>query len=542
MLFCGAYSNGMRKFILSVLIVGLILLVSCAKRGNITGGLKDTLAPVLKSSTPKNGATQFNGKEIKLYFDEYVKLKNVSKQLIVSPPMKNKPEVLPYSASKYITIKLKDTLQPNTTYSFNFGQSIEDNNESNILNQFKYVFSTGDYIDSLTLGVKIKDALELKSPTFVSVMLYEINEKYNDSTIYKDLPRYITNSLDGLSAAKLENLKPGQYRLIALKDNGNNKFDPKSDKIGYINDFVTVPNDTLFELELFQEIPAFKTFKPSQVSGNRLIVGYEGNAKDAEIDVKKNGGFVPFTVTKFPKKDSLQIWLPPMKNDSLKISITNKKYNQEYTVKIKDQKRDTLAFSNASGSDLAFRKKFTIHADLPIVSIDRSKIRLINKDSLPLPFQCNYDEINQDLVFDFEKQPQEKYKITALPGAFTDFYEKKNDTLQFTFSTRNTSDYGNLRVPLERIARYPIIVQITDDKGVVIESEYLNSGNRVNFDLIEPKKYTLRVVYDDNKNGVWDPGNYMEKRQSEQVIYFPKELDVRANWDVEQPFDLGSTK
>jgi hypothetical protein len=121
----------------------VVILSSCAKRGNITGGLKDTIAPVLKSSFPKNGSVNFNGKEIKLVFDEYVKLKNINKQLIISPPMKNQPEILPYNASKVITIKLKDTLQPNTTYSFNFGQSIEDNNEANPYPQFKYIFSTG---------------------------------------------------------------------------------------------------------------------------------------------------------------------------------------------------------------------------------------------------------------------------------------------------------------------------------------------------------------------------------------------------------------
>jgi hypothetical protein len=530
----------MRKSLFSVLIVLAIAVVSCAKRGSITGGFKDTLAPVMKSSLPKNGATNFNGKEIKLYFNEYVKLKNVGKNLIVSPPMKNKPEVLPYNSSKFITIKLKDTLQPNTTYSFNFGQSIEDNNEGNVLNQFKYVFSTGSYIDSLTIGAKLKDALDLKAPTFVSVMLYEVNEKYNDSTIYKEAPRYITNSLEGLSAAKLENIKQGKYRLIALKDNNNNnKFDPKSDKIGFIKDFVSIPNDTLFELELFKEEAAFKALKPSQVSGNRMVVGYEGNAKDVVVDVKKNGEFVPFTVTKFQKKDSLQIWFPPMKNDSLQVSITKKNYKKEFVVKIKDQKKDTVSFSSSTNGDLAFRKKFSIHCDIPIATIDKTKIRLLDKDSVGVKFSTRYDEYNQDLIFDFEKLPLEKYKVTVFPGALTDFYERKNDTLSYNFSTRNTSDFGNLRVPLEKIQRYPLIVEITDDKGVVLESEYLEKGNQVFFDLIEPKKYTLRVIYDDNKNGVWDAGNYLEKRQSEEVIYFPKELDVRANWDVEQAFDVG---
>lgn len=121
-------------------------MVSCAKRGSITGGLKDTLAPVLTMSFPKNYSTDFKAKEIKLTFDEYIKLKNTNKQLIISPPMKYEPLIYPTNVSKYINIKIQDTLLPNTTYSFNFGQSITDNNEGNPLNQFKYVFSTGSIV------------------------------------------------------------------------------------------------------------------------------------------------------------------------------------------------------------------------------------------------------------------------------------------------------------------------------------------------------------------------------------------------------------
>lgn len=529
----------MRKSIFTVFIILTIVMVSCAKKGTITGGLKDTLAPVLRASSPENGATNFNGKEIKLYFDEYVKLKEVNKQLIVSPPMNRKPEVLPYNASKVITIKIKDTLQPNTTYSFNFGQSIQDNNENNPLNQFKYVFSTGSYIDSLTLGAKIKDAIDLKPAKNISVMLYEVDEKYTDSVIYKQVPRYISNTLEGISASKLENIKEGKYRLIAIKDeNNNNKFDPKSEKIAFMKDFVTIPNDTIFELELFKEEPKFKTLKPSQVSGNRMVIGYEGNPKDVTIDLTRNGAFVPSAVTKLAKKDSLQIWFPPIKNDSLNVAVSKNNYKSNYVVKLKDQKKDTLSFTSPTVGDLGFRQKFKIQAGIPIVSIDNSKITLFDKDSVKVKFTTKYDEFNQELLFDFEKQPLQKYKVVALPGAMKDFYENKNDTLTYNFSTRNTSEYGNLRIPLENVARYPLIVELTDDKGTVIENAYVESGNQIFFDLIEPKKYTLRVIYDDNKNKVWDAGNYLEKRQSEEVIYFPKEIDVRANWDVEQPFDL----
>ena len=226
------------KFLKFTFILGLIILGSCAKRGSIDGGLKDTLAPVLKMSFPKNQSVNFTGKEIKLVFDEFVKLKGIEKQLIISPPMNQIPDISPTTASKFITIKIKDTLKPNTTYSLNFGQSIEDNNEANAYKQFKYVFSTGNYIDSLAVGGSIKDAYSKKTDNFVSVMLYEVNDKYKDSIIYKQNPRYITNTLDSLKSFRIENIKAGKYQLIAIKDkNGNNKFDPREEKIGFQKQF-----------------------------------------------------------------------------------------------------------------------------------------------------------------------------------------------------------------------------------------------------------------------------------------------------------------
>jgi hypothetical protein len=207
----------LKKGILIVAIIGLISAVSCAKRGSITGGSKDTLAPVLAASFPKNFSVNTKTNEIKLVFDEYVKLKNVNKQLIISPPMKKAPTILPYSASKTITIKLYDTLLDNTTYSFNFGNSIEDNNEGNQYEQFKYVFSTGTFIDSLALNAKVKDAYSNKVDSYVSIMLYEKDAKYSDSIVYKEVPRYLTSTLDSLKVVRLENIKQGTYQLIALK-------------------------------------------------------------------------------------------------------------------------------------------------------------------------------------------------------------------------------------------------------------------------------------------------------------------------------------
>jgi hypothetical protein len=524
-------------------LIPLFFLVACAKRGTIYGGHKDTIPPVMKLSEPKNFSTQFKGNTIKLTFDEYVILKDINKQLIVSPPMENTPEITPSNASKVITIKFKDTLLPNTTYSLNFGQSIKDHNEGNPYNQFTYTFSTGNYIDSLQLKGTIKDALEKKADNFVSIMLYEMNEKFNDSIIYNEKPRYVTNTLDSATSFTLENLKAGKYLLVALKDNNNNlKYDPKQEKIGFYNQAITLPDDAYYEIELFKEEIPFKANKPNQASGNRITMGYEGNPKDLTVILKNGSDILKSQVTRLPNKDSVQIWFPKIKTDSLALTAINGKYQKNFSVKIKDQKVDTLSISPTNSGNLHFRKDFSIKTSTPIASIDETKITFTNKDSINVAYTLKRNDFNQEIIFDFKKEPLEKYKITLLPDAITDIFGQKNDTLNFKFTTKNTTEYGNLIVKLENVKSFPIIVELTDDKGKVLASEYSQGESTINFFLLEPYLYSLRLIYDENKNKVWDSGNYLEKRQTEEVIYFPKVIDVRSNWDVEQPFTLPNPK
>ena len=522
----------------------VLLMISCAKRGSITGGLKDTLAPVLTSSSPKNFNTNFKGDQIVLNFDEYVKLKNLNKQLVISPPMKREPIITPTNVSKVLTIKIKDTLEPNTTYSFNFGQSITDNNEGNAMNQFKYIFSTGPYIDSLSIGGVVKDAYEKNVDNFVSVMLYEANEKYKDSVVYKDFPRYITNTLDSLRTFKLENLKAGKYLLVAMKDKGsNNKYNPKDDKIGFIKHFITVPNDTLFEIDLFKETLPLKTVKPIQVSGNRLLLPYEGKQdfklSKPTIVLKNNNEIVETIVTQFPKKDSLQVWYKPLKADSLSLEVTKENYNKKFTFRVKDQKKDTLNITAAQNGVINFRDRFTLESSTPLVKFDKSKMKLINKDSLAVDFTTEYNELEQKLYLDFKREPLEKYNFTFLPGALTDFFDKANDTLSYKLTTREYEDYGNLVLNLVNVKRFPIIVELTNKKGdKILASDYSEGNTKLEFNHIEPDSFTIRVIYDDNKNKVYDAGNYLEKQYAEEVNYLQEGFDVRANWDWQQTFDL----
>ena len=521
----------------------LLITIGCAKRGSITGGLKDTIAPVLKASYPQNFSKNFKDNEIKLVFDENIKLKNLNKQLIISPPMKYEPLILPTTPSKTITIKIKDTLQPNTTYSFNFGQSIADNNEGNPFNQFKYVFSTGNYIDSLSLSGRVKSAYDKEVEPFVSVLLYEVNDTFTDSVVYNQTPKYVTNTLDSLKTFRLENLKAGKYLLVALKDyNSNNKYNPKTDKIGFIKELITIPNDTVYELKLFKEKLPFKTFKPTQASGNRLLMGFEGklnNGKDRPKTILKNGNDdLTHVVTKFPKKDSLQIWFKPIKTDSLRLAVAKEKYEANFTFKIKDQKKDTLTLVASQSIDLKFRERFNLESSTPLLTIENSKISVLNKTKTAVPFTTEYDDFNQKLYFDFKKEPSENYTIRILPKALTDFFEKSNDTLNFKLNTKPVEDYGNLTVVLANAKQFPIIIELTNEKGDVLASEFTEEKTTINFNLIDPALYSLRAIYDTNKNKEWDSGNYLEKLQAEEVIYFSKEIEVRANWDVNQIFDL----
>ena len=529
------------RFILFLL---LFVCIGCAKKGSITGGLKDTIAPTLKISFPENFSTNFKGNQIKLTFDEYIKLKGLEKQLIVSPPMKNEPLIIPSSVTKYLTIQIKDTLQPNTTYSFNFGQSITDNNEGNPLNQFKYVFSTGPYIDSLALGGRVKDALDREVESFVSVMLYEVNEKFKDSVVYTSPPRYITNTLDSLKTFRLENLKAGKYLLVAMKDrNNNNKFNPKTEKIGFHKQFITIPNDTVYEIELFKEELPFKAYKPSQVSGNRIAIGYDGKQDFSKfkpkIILKNNNQILESIVTQFPKKDSLQVWYKPIKADSLLLNIKKESYVNDFSVKIKNQKKDTLSINAVQTGILNMRDEFTLESTTPLVKIDKSKIFINSSKTKITEFTPNYDDFNQKLVLNFPKNTSEKYQIQLLPGALTDFFEKSNDTLTYKLETRSESDYGNLIVDLQNVKRFPIIIELTNEKGEILAYDYSEKNTKVEFNFLEPKDYILRVIYDDNKNKKWDSGNYLEKRQAEEVIYYSKVIkDVRANWNDNETFDL----
>ena len=227
----------MKKIWLHVIVVlaSLVFFSQCAKKGNPSGGPKDSIPPIIVKSNPENYSSNFTGDEIRIYFDEFIKLKDLQQNLVVSPPLKYQPVITPITSAKVLKIKILDTLRDNTTYVFNFGKSIVDNNEENEFDYFKYVFSTGDYIDSLKVEGKVSDALKPQLEGKATVMLYEASEEFNDSIVFQEKPYYITTTKDNDPSFELTNLKEGNYVMIALQEESNNYiFEPKKDKIGFI--------------------------------------------------------------------------------------------------------------------------------------------------------------------------------------------------------------------------------------------------------------------------------------------------------------------
>ncbi len=455
--------------------------------------------------------------------------------------MDPEPQITPLgSASKKINVRIFDTLRPNTTYAINFGQSIVDNNEENPFSFFKYVFSTGSFIDSLTLAGNISDAFDRTTENFVSVMLYEIDSSYTDSAVYKRKPDYITNTLDSAATFNFENLKPGKYKLIALKDeNSNFTFEQASDKIGFIDDFIEIPTDKVLDVQLFKEELDFKVFRPRLAGNQKISFGYSGDPQLMKIRLLSE---VPSEyrsrITKAGKADTLQYWFKPgLEMDSLLFEISGPVEIDTFSVRLREQVKDSLVISPVREGPETFGDPFQFEANLPIDIIESSRIKLIDKDSAAIDFSTRLDSMKNLLKLEFEKTQSNIYRLKLLPGAIQDFFGNTNDTLNFSMRTKALNEYGNLRLIL-RNGKYPLIVQLINQSENIVAERYVTTSDPIDFTNLNPANYYVRVIFDENGNGKYDPGNFLLKRQSERVSYFPEVIELRASWNFIEEFIL----
>jgi len=528
-----------------MVFVALLLFSNCAKKGAPSGGPKDSIPPMIIKSNPENYTIHFSGDEIRIYFDEYIKLKDLQQNLIISPPLEYQPIITPLSTSKVLKIKILDTLKENTTYSFNFGKSIVDNNEENEFEYYKYIFSTGDYIDSLTVKGVISDAVLAQPDKATTVLLYEMTEGFTDSIIYSEKPTYIAVTKDSTQTFELTHLKEGSYLLIALQEEVNNYiFDPKKDKIGFVKEIVTTPNDSSYKISLFKEVLDYKIARPSHLSKNKIVFGYEGNADAltvSPISLLPEG----FTSKVYwdSKTDSLNYYFKPAidieQTDTLLFLAKNKTHLDTLIVKMRDLFADSLQVTRLGSINTIPRDTLKLTANNPLQSINAEKIKVIDKDSIEVPVTTFIDQKYNTASLLFDKTDEQQYTVQILPEAITDFFENTNiDTLTYGVRTLEISDYGELGMTLVNVKQFPIIVELVNSKYKVVASQYLTENTPIYFNYIKPDQYYFRIVFDTNKNAIWDTGSFLKKRQPEKVIYFPKQIEIRPNHHIIERFIL----
>ena len=267
-------------FIIVLAHIYMLFTGGCAQIGAPTGGPKDTLVPVLVKASPENKTIQFKGNKVVLSFDEYIDLQDLQSNLLISPVQKYSP-VISYNL-KTITIKFKDTLAPNTTYSLNFGNAIKDINEGNVLKNFNYVFSTGDYIDSFELKGKVLMAETGKVDSTILVLLYRNS---SDTAVQHRKADY-TARLKGDGSFQFNYLPADQFSIYALKDgDGNKYYNAKSEIFGFSNDVVNInsnnPSITLY---------TYVEKKEPAKTGQGLVGDKKGGDKNLRFQNNINAG------------------------------------------------------------------------------------------------------------------------------------------------------------------------------------------------------------------------------------------------------------
>ena len=529
-------------FLISILIIN-----GCAKRGSPTGGPKDSIPPILVNANPKLNSTNFNEEEIRLTFDEWIKLDKVQDQLIISPPIDNSSyEIKPLSGvTKKVFIRFIDSLNSETTYTINFGNSIKDNNENNTLTFFNYTFSTGETLDSLYVKGLISDAFDREPSNYVSLQLYRIDSILEDSIVFKNKPTYISNTLDSASY-KFQNVKEGKYLIIALKDlNNNYLFDPFFEKIGFIDSLITLPKDSIIDFKLFKEETELVWDRPHFINSEKIGFGYYGKLDIDKIELNsKIPDSVSYTFLKEKDTDTLNLWLSRNSFDSLNFNLIEKDTIKLTTVKF-DRKRDTLIdslrISSKTSNILHLKESFKLSYNIPIYKIVDSLINIRNIDSLLISFKTRINKDEEELDIIFEASPSDEYNINLYPNAIVDIRGNVNDTLNYKVITQTLEDYGNIYLDVVRNNDSKFILHLIDNNGDIIR-EYINisQNSTYSFDLIRPGKYSFRLIEDLNENSKWDTGDYLKKIQPEPVYYYKDEIEVRANWDLNETFNLNS--
>ena len=519
--------------------VGILCLSSCAQIVAPTGGPKEMIPPKVEKEYPASKTISFSESKITIRFDEYVQLKDPDAQIVVSPPLTVKP-IFTVSA-KSITIQLLDKLKPNTTYTINFGNSIADNHESTVLNNYSYVFSTGPTIDTLSIKGALKQAFDLKTEKGLSVCLYPV-DSFTDSTIFNQKPYYFTKT-DETGFFTLSNLPKSDYKLVAFKDeNKNLKYD-KTELIAFYGANVSTLDTT--------GLKRFYYFKPESYSINRLLDTFSKEPgkftfvvyKPTNLSIKPT---IPVSYQTWYKKgkdhiDTLTLFYEGWKTDSVIFAFHTPIYDSIIT--IKPRKNNKLGkFDISLKKDMELNDTFAILLNHPfeILNTDTSKLKL-KEDSIWVKPTVIYASTKQSIQLYYPLKEKVKYSLTLNDSAVKDIYGLYSKADKLSFTAKSLKDYSTLALSvIHPKDGYQYILQLIDENETKVVKEFIiTQSTDIYLEYLLPAKYRIKFIRDINTNGIWDNGDYMAHKQPERVFYYPEILTLRAYWDLEQTIDMG---
>lgn len=518
----------------------IFLLANCATPGNPNGGLKDERPPQLDSSkTTVNYQTNFTKQGIELSFDEWVKLNDIFNQVIISPPLEKAPTIKIKGKTVRFNFDEEETLLDSATYTINFGESIQDLTEGNPAQDMRFVFSTGDYIDSLEVKGVVKDVLTKEAVKDILVMLYENTA---DSVVRTERPFYFAKT-DEQGRFKIENVKKGTFKIFALKDaNLNYLFDQEGEQIAFTDSLLTTTDSIKnIELEAFLQTPSIRLMEDELTHYGLVKLAFNREPYDIKLAYEdlENTPYLEY------EGDTIRIWYTVDKDWNLYIQSDTVFYDTlRIPIKEKNEFLENRKLIHINGSFDGGTKKLNPNKDIgielntPIISFDTAFIK-VYEDTLRTVVQPEIYVDSSDqriLKFKYDWKEKMRYEVELLPEAISDLYAIKNDTIIQSYKTLSFEDFGIINLTIDSLdANTYYIVQLLTNRDNLIDETivYQQEKFEKRFEAMPPLAYKVKIILDRNNNGRWDSGNYDEKEQAEFI--FTKNLEsFRANWELDQ--------
>lgn len=530
--------NG-KWFVLLFFGVMLLSTIRCANIQQPTGGPIDSIPPVLLNEFPANLSTYFTDRDIVLTFDEFIRLNNPQREVSISPDMDQFPEIR--ARRRQVEITLPDSLAENTTYVINFGDAIADNNEGNPYKNYSYVFSTGAQIDSLSISGQVISA-ETNRPEFqASVLLIPVSQ----DSIFGKRKANIFATTDSSGYFKLNYLREDEYRIYALRELNNDRiYNSPEESIGFIDHSILLQGDTAnVLLWTSKQVPdEFRVLDRIIEPNGQITLKFNRPLEEPRVEITSPDSLNLNKRVQFnSNRDSALIWVSHLTFDSIKMNIHNRDSlidsivmrrpsNDRYT-------RTILISDNLNRNRVNNIKHIELNASIPMRQVNRSNIEL-TEDSVRISnFQLIQDSLNdRKATIRYNWKPEKNYVLTLQQEAFVGYFGEGNDLTRIQFTLDEGDRYGhlsfNFNVP-DTNAQY--IVQLMDEEEKIIhQTDYISGQTNIVYRNYLEGKYKIRVIYDENGNRRWDPGNMENNIQPERIWYYDKTFNIRPNWEQEE--------